>query len=109
MDKLYDFTIYYTDTRYNNNGRGGVSARNIMDAKNRFKASHPYAKIISCVRGSETYIARPARSNTTAKSGKDKKAPQQDSSSIGSMLLGAAVTAGVGFIANKWLNKKDNT
>ncbi|QEB50418.1 hypothetical protein BG547_03010 [Mannheimia haemolytica] len=116
MDKQYNFTIHYslftihyTDTRYNKNGQGAVSERNIIDAKNRFKASHPYAKIISCVRGSETYVARPAKANATTKSVKEKQSQPQESSSLSSMLLGAAVTAGVGFVANKWFSKKDNT
>lgn len=81
-----------------------MSATSILDAKNRFRATHPYAKIVSCVKGSETYVAR-ANPPNTQKSGKQKKTQQEENSSLGSMLLGAAVTAGVGFLANKWLNK----
>ncbi|QNS16092.1 hypothetical protein [Mannheimia bovis] len=105
MDKQYRFDIYYTDTRYNQNGQGGVVARNISDAKNKFKAGRPYIKITSCIRRDEVI----SKANNMTKSGSSKKANLQESSSIGSMLLGAAVTAGVGFVANKWFNKKDNT
>lgn len=105
MDKQYRFNIYYTDTRYNQNGQAGLVARNISDAKNKFKAGRTYIKIISCVRGDEVV----SRLNNITKSGNNKKVNSQESSSLGSMLLGAAVTAGVGFVANKWFNKKDNT
>lgn len=102
MSKLYKFDIYYRDTRYNQNGQGAVSARTARDARNLFLAGKPYMKITACVRRDEVRSSGNIQKNYAA--GRANKS-DDSGSSLGSILLGAAVTAGVG-LAAKWFSDK---
>ncbi|QLB19914.1 hypothetical protein [Mannheimia granulomatis] len=98
MSKQYHFDIDYLDTRYNQRGRGAVTATSILDAKNRFKSSHPTCKILACVRGAEITSSKNAIKQELSRKKADKK---EDSSSLTSSLIGAAVGVGI-----SWLLKK---
>ncbi|MEG9533700.1 hypothetical protein [Mannheimia indoligenes] len=98
MSKQYHFDIDYIDTRYNQKGRGAVAATSILDAKNRFKSSHPTCKVIACVRGSEITSLRNAIKPEQSRKKADKK---EDSPSLTSSLIGAVVGVGIGWLLKK--------
>lgn len=105
--KSYKFDIRYLDTRYNHYGNMSVNATSIMDAKNQCKAIHPYATNISCVRrGESVSFGRNGKISGSQVANQDSSSD----SSLGSMLLGAAVTVGIGllssFIKNDDRNKE---
>ncbi|MDO4697727.1 MAG: hypothetical protein Q4A60_03500 [Pasteurellaceae bacterium] len=96
MSKEYRFKImakmspeHKSTAMYNN-----IIARNMSDAKNKFKERFPQAKIVSCVRCEERTTPSPQRASNQESSG----------SSLGGILLGAVATAGVG-LAMSWLKK----
>lgn len=98
MSILYRFDIDYLDTRYNQRGRGAVSATSILDAKNRFKSSHPTCKIIACVKGAEITSSK----NITKLGSSSKKSDEKEnSSSLTNTLIGAAVGVGIGWLLKK--------
>lgn len=101
MKSKYD--IRYLDSRYNRYGTMAVNATSIMDAKNQCKAVHPYAKNISCVKRGESV--------SFGTNGKISSATESNSSdsSLGSMLLGAAVTVGVGLLSSFFNKKNDDS
>lgn len=71
-----------------------VTARNVLEAKNKFKASWPNAKIISCVRKGEytpPNVHKPKES-----------VPLFDG---GSLLGGLAVAAGAAVLSHFWKKK----
>lgn len=68
-----------------------IEATSASEAKNKIKAKYPDLKIIACVKD-ENYSRSSSKNN--------------DDSSLGSILLGAAVTAGVG-LAAKWFSDKN--
>ncbi len=75
-----------------------IIATSIIDAKNKVKAMHPEAVIYSCVK-CEEYTDPKQKLNQATKS---KSNNSENSSSMGSVLLGAAVAAGIGlFLKNK--------
>lgn len=75
-----------------------IIATSIIDAKNKVKAMHPEAVIYSCVK-CEEYIDPKQELNQAIKSKSDNS---ENPSSMGSVLLGAAVAAGIGlFFKNK--------
>lgn len=96
--KEYRFTIVAkvrpdsNPTTYTN-----TVARNVNEAKNKFKQLWPEAKILSCVRNEETFDSK-IKNKKPSESNQD--------SSLGSVLLGAAVTVGVGLLSS--FLKKDN-
>lgn len=69
-------------------------ATNAKEARDKAKIKYSGCQIVGCV---------------LVESHSASKKPDESGTSLGGMLLGAAVTAGIGFVANKWLNKKDNT
>lgn len=71
-----------------------IIATSIVDAKNKVKAMYPDAEIYSCVK-SEEYID--LKKQTT----QNKSTNEDNSSSFGGMLLGAAITAGIGYFLKK--------
>lgn len=68
-----------------------IEATSASEAKNKIKAKYPDLKIIACVKD-ENYSRSSSQNN--------------DDSSLGSILLGAAVTAGIG-LATKWFANKN--
>lgn len=98
MSKQYHFDIDYIDTRYNQRGRGAVAATSILDAKNRFKSSHPNCKVIACVRRYEIASSK----NTVKQEPSRKKANErEDSSSLKNSLIGTAIGVGIGWLLKK--------
>ena len=71
-----------------------IIATSIIDAKNKVKAMHPEAVIYSCVE-CEEYIDPKQKLNQATKSKSDNS---ENSSSMGSVLLGVAVAAGIGLL-----------
>lgn len=100
MSKQYRFDIDYIDTRYNQKGRGALVATSILDAKNRFKASHPTCKVIACVRRDEVVSSRNVGKQELSRKKSNEK---EDSSSLANSLIGAAVGVGIGWLLKKKL------
>lgn len=98
MSKQYHFDIDYIDTRYNQKGRGALVATSILDAKNRFKSSHPTCKVIACVRRDEVVSPKNVVKQEPARKKADER---ENSSSLKSSLIGAAVGVGIGWLLKK--------
>lgn len=89
MSKQYRFTIMAKVPKTNKSPSmySNIIARNASEARNKFKASFHDCTIISCVRNEE----RPSPNSAS-----QNRQNNSDSGSLGSVLLGAAATAGIG-------------
>ncbi|OOR98954.1 hypothetical protein B0187_06745 [Haemophilus paracuniculus] len=74
-----------------------IIATGIVDAKNQVKEMFPEATIYSCTRNEEYIDPKQRAMQSQTKSSND----EQNSSSLGGMLLGAAITAGIGLFLKK--------
>ncbi|HGO5824641.1 TPA: hypothetical protein ACK3JW_002371 [Mannheimia haemolytica] len=98
MFKFCNSVYWVSFTRYNQRGRGAVDATSILDVKNRFKFSHPTCKVIACIRRDEI-----VSSKNVVKQGpsRQKTDEREDSSSLKSSLIGAAIGVGIGWLLKK--------
>ena len=95
MSKQYRFTIVARLFGKNSptSTHTETIARNVYEAKNKFKALRPNAIIVSCVRNEEV----PDYSKNTNSGG----------GSLGTVLLGVAATAGIGLAMSLFKKSKE--
>lgn len=96
--KKYRFTV---TARLSQGGTrqvlNNIIATGIVDAKNQVKAIYPEATIYSCTKNEEYIDPKQRAMQSQTKSSNN----EQNSSSLGGMLLGAAITAGIGLFLKK--------
>ncbi|OOF57290.1 hypothetical protein [Rodentibacter myodis] len=91
MAQEYYFQIISKLPQASHNSVTRITATGILDAKNKFKALQPTAKIISCVKQGEYHRV---------------KMPQNESSSIGGTLLTGLLAVAGTALAAKFLGDK---